>query len=261
MLADVNFLQGAYQKIKSNQGIITKDSGQETLDKLDNKWFNKTSKRLLDGSFQFRSARRAMILKPNKQGEKVLGIDNPRDKIVQQAMKMVLELIYEEKFLDTSHGFRLSRGCHSALEMIRLKWMGISWFLKFDVEKCYDDIDRHRLVNILKENIEDPKFLDLIHKFFNSRVVVWDEHTVPEVSMIITQGSILLPTLSNIYLHKLDEEIARIAEDSREGKNRRILKNGFNAGRQMSQKKNFKILSVEKRAEIISKHRAACRKV
>ena len=51
VLADVNFLQGAYQKIKSNQGMMTKGSSQETLDKLDNNWFNKTSKKLLDGSF------------------------------------------------------------------------------------------------------------------------------------------------------------------------------------------------------------------
>ena len=81
---------------------------------------------------------------------------------------MILEHIYDGKFLDTSHGFRPSRGCHTALESINKKWAGISWFLEFDVEKCYDKIDRHRLVNILKENIDDSRFIDLIYKLFNA---------------------------------------------------------------------------------------------
>ena len=56
-------------------------------------------------------------------------------------MKMILEEIFEPKFLETSHGFRPSKGCHSALEQIRLNWTGISWFLKFDIEKCFDNIE------------------------------------------------------------------------------------------------------------------------
>ena len=128
VLADINFLQGAYQKIKSNQGVLAQGSDKETLDSLNNNWFDTTSKRLLNGSFQFRPARRVMISKPNKSGKRPLIISNSRDKIVQQAMQMILELIYESKFLNTSHGFRPSRGCHSALEMIRMNWTGISWF-------------------------------------------------------------------------------------------------------------------------------------
>jgi retron-type reverse transcriptase len=117
-----------------------------------------------------------MIPKPNKPGLRSLTIGGSRDKIVQQAMKMVLEQIYEPKFLDTSHGFRPSRGCHSALESIRINWTGISWFLEFDVEKYYDSIDRHRLVSILKEDIDDQRFIDLVFKLFNAGVVGWKEY-------------------------------------------------------------------------------------
>jgi group II intron reverse transcriptase/maturase len=261
VLADVNFLQGAYQKIKSNQGVMAKGSGFETLDSLDYNWFYTTSKRLLDGSFQFRPARRVMIPKPNKPEKRSLTISNSKDKIVQQAMKMVLEIIYDGKFLDTSHGFRPYRGCHSALEMIRLNWTGISWFLEFDVEKCYDNIDRHRFINILKEDIEDQRFLDLVHKLFNAGVVGWKEGLGPDPSKGVSQGSVLSPILSNIYLHKLDVEVVKIIEEYQKGKKRRVFQDVFNAERRVYRKKDFKRLSSEQQAAIMSKHRAERRKM
>ena len=261
VLADVVFLQGAYQKIKSNQGVMAKGSDSETLDSLDNNWFYTTSERLLDGSFQFRPAKRVMIPKPNKPGQRPLTVSNSRDNIVQQAMKMVLEIIYDGKFLDTSHGFRPSRSCHSALEMIRLNWTGISWFLEFDVEKCYDNIDRHRLINILREDIEDQRFLDLVHKLFNAGAIGWKEGLGSDPSTGVSQGSLLSPILLNIYLHKLDLEVAKIIEEYQKGKKRRIVKDVLNAERLVYRKKYFKMLSPERQAALMSKHRAERRKI
>jgi len=261
VISDVNFLQSAYQQIKSNPGVMAKGSDNETLDSLDANWFIKTSKRLSEGSFQFRPARRVMIPKPNKPGMRPLTISNSRDKIVQQSMKMVLEQIYDKKFLDTSHGFRPSRGCHSALEMIRMNWTGISWFLEFDVEKCYDTIDRHRLVSILKEEIEDQRFIDLIFKLFNAGVIGWKEGLGPDPSKGVSQGSVLSPLLSNIYLHKLDLEISKITEEYQKGKKRRLCKDVVNAERCVRRKKDFKMLSPERRAVIMSEHRAERRKL
>lgn len=261
VVADINFLQAAYQKIKSNQGVMAKGSENETLDGLDNNWFNTTSKRLLNGSFQFRPARRIMIPKQNKPGERPLTISNSRDKIVQQAIKMVLEQIYDKKFLDTSHGFRPLRGCHSALEMIRLNWTGISWFLEFDIEKCYDNINRHRLVSILNEDIEDQRFLDLINKLFNAGIIGWKEGLGPDPSKGISQGSVLSPILSNIYLHKLDVEMAEITEEYQKGKKRRVFKDVVNAERRVYRNKEFKMLSPERRAAIMSQHRVERRKL
>jgi group II intron reverse transcriptase/maturase len=257
VMADVDFLQSAYQQVKSNPGVMVKGSNDETLDSLDTNWFTTTSERLLDGSFQFRPARRVIIPKLNKPGTRPLTISNSRDKIVQQAMKMVLEQIYEKKFLDTSHGFRPSRGCHSALEMVRLNWTGVSWFLKFDVEKCYGTIDRHRLANILKECIEDQRFIDLIFKLFSAGVIGWKEGFGPDPS----QGSVLSPLFSNIYLHKLDLEVAKITEEYQKGKKRRIFQDVLNAERRVRRKKDFKLLSPERRAVIMSNHRADRRKL
>lgn len=186
-VADVDFLQGAYQKIKSKPGVMVKGFGEETLDGLNSNWFKKTSERLLNGFFRFTPARRLMIPKLNKSGFRPLTISNLRDKIVQQAMKMILEQIYEPVFLDTSHGFRPSRGCHSALESIRMNWTGISWFLEFEVEKCYDTMDRHHLVSILKEKIDDQRFIDLIFKLFNAGIIGWKEGLGPDPSEGVVQ--------------------------------------------------------------------------
>lgn len=77
---------------------------------------------------------------------------------------MALERIYEKCFSDNSHGFRPGRSRHSALGAIKTGWKGISWFLEFDLHKCFDSMDRHRLVRLLRDKIEDQQLFDLLHK-------------------------------------------------------------------------------------------------
>nr|YP_009935518.1 maturase-related protein [Sapindus mukorossi]QNS26078.1 maturase-related protein [Sapindus mukorossi] len=126
---------------------------------------------------------------------------------MKEAIRMVLESIYDPEFPDTSH-FRSGRGCHSVLRRIKEKW-GISrWFLEFDIRKCFHTIDRHRLIPIFKEEIDDPKFFYPIQKVFSAGRLVGGEkgpYSVPH--------SVLLSALpGNIYLHKLDQEIGRIRQ-------------------------------------------------
>lgn len=260
VLSDIDFLQSAYQRIKSKSGVMAKGSDSETLDGLKEEWFVKTSERLLNGSYKFKPVRRVMIPKLNKSGSRPLIISNLRDKIVQQAMKMVLEEIYEGQFLNTSHGFRSGRGCHSALEQIRKNWTGISWFLKFDFEKCFDSIDRYRLISILKEDISDQRFIDLIFKLFNAGVIGWFEGG-PDPSEGVFQDSVLSPILCNIYLHKLDLEVDRIVNEFKQGKKRRLFADVYNAERRIYRSNEFKKLSALRQAAIISKHRADRRKL
>ena len=261
ILADINLLQRAYQQIKFNPEVIVKSSGLETLGSLNENWFAEISERLLDGSYQCKPARKIRIPKLNKTSFRPITISNFLDNIVQQAMKTVLERIFEPNFLKTSHGYRPSRGCHSALEQIRLNWVGISWFLKFDVEKCFDSLDQHKLVRILKEKIEDQRFIDLIFKLVNIGVISWKENRGPNPSKELVQESILSPILSNIYLHKLDLEVDQITKEYHKGKTRRIFKDVFNAERRIYRTKSFKMLSIERRAAILSKHRAERRKL
>uniref|UniRef100_A0A0D3D455 Maturase R n=1 Tax=Brassica oleracea var. oleracea TaxID=109376 RepID=A0A0D3D455_BRAOL len=114
---------------------------------------------------------------------------------MKEAIRMVLESIYDPEFPDTSH-FRLGQGCHSVLRRIKEEW------------KCFHTIDRHRLIQILKEEIDDPKFFYSIHKVFSAGRLVGVErgpYSVPH--------SVLLWALpGNIYLHKLDQEIGKIRQ-------------------------------------------------
>nr|YP_010035365.1 maturase [Ageratum conyzoides]QQQ87753.1 maturase [Ageratum conyzoides] len=126
---------------------------------------------------------------------------------MKEAIRMVLESIYDPEFPDTSH-FRSGRGCHSALRRIKEEWGTSRWFLEFDIRKCFHTIDRHRLIPIFKEEIGDPKFFYPIQKVFSAgRLVGADKgpYSVPH--------SVLLSALpDNIYLHKLDQEIGRIQQ-------------------------------------------------
>nr|YP_010137140.1 maturase R [Tolypanthus maclurei]QWM97199.1 maturase R [Tolypanthus maclurei]UXG53624.1 maturase R [Tolypanthus maclurei] len=126
---------------------------------------------------------------------------------MKEAIRMVLESIYDPEFPDTSH-FRSGRGCHSALRRIKEEWGTSRWFLEFDIRKCFHTIDRHRLIPIFKEEIDDPKFFYFIQKVFSAGRLVGGEkgpYSVPH--------SVLLSALpGNIYLHKLDQEIGRIRQ-------------------------------------------------
>ncbi|GJT40714.1 maturase [Tanacetum coccineum] len=126
---------------------------------------------------------------------------------MKEAIRMVLESIYDPEFPDTSH-FRSGRGCHSALRRIKEEWGTSRWFLEFDIRKCFHTIDRHRLIPIFKEEIGDPKFFYPIQKVFSAGRLVGAEkgpYSVPH--------SVLLSALpDNIYLHKLDQEIGRIQQ-------------------------------------------------
>ncbi|KAL8474786.1 hypothetical protein ACS0TY_031284 [Phlomoides rotata] len=82
---------------------------------------------------------------------------------MKEAIKMVLESIYDPEFPDTSH-FRSGRGCHSVLRRIKEEWGTSRWFLEFDIRKSFHTIDRHRLISIFKEEIDDPKFFYSIQK-------------------------------------------------------------------------------------------------
>lgn len=122
VLSSPEVLRLAYETIKSKPGNMTKGVDGETLDGIDMEWFEKKSKELIVESFKPRPARRKYIPKANGK-MRPLGISPPQwewgDKIIQQAMRIVMEEILEPRFHPSSHGFRPNRGCHTALEQIR----------------------------------------------------------------------------------------------------------------------------------------------
>nr|YP_010183843.1 hypothetical protein LI437_mgp26 [Coccidioides posadasii]QVG61966.1 hypothetical protein [Coccidioides posadasii] len=192
LMCDPDLLYLAYNNIKSKTGNMTPGIVPTTLDGMSFEEFGKLSESLKNESFEF---------KP-KGGSRPLTIAPPRDKIVQEAMRIILNAIYEPTFLESSHGFRPNKSCHSALKQVYQKFKAISWVIEGDISKCFDSIDHHRLVNLIEAKILDKQFIKLIWKSLRAG---YFEFKVYNNNIIGTpQGSIISPLLANIFLHQLD---------------------------------------------------------
>jgi len=139
--------------------MMTKGIDQETLDNINIKWFDKTSEDLIKERYQPKPARRIYIPKPN--GKKIpLGIGSPRDRIIQQAMKMVMGCKLEPTFLDTSHGFRPNRSCYTALREIRDERSSLI-YIEGNIKGFFYNIDHRILGNLLEKHFKDTRLLNL----------------------------------------------------------------------------------------------------
>jgi group II intron reverse transcriptase/maturase len=205
-LTDPNFLVLAYLQIKSKPGSMTPSVDKETLDGIDKNWFNNAANKIKTNKYQFKPAKVINIPKTNDEGFSPLTIGSPRDKIIQKAIYLILNQIYEYEdkvFLDVSHGSRPGHSVHTALKQIKTKWTSLYWFIKTDIEKVFDKIQRNVLMNLLSKKIKDQRLTDLICKMFNCRVLA-PEKFYFKSNKGIPQGNVLSPLLCNIYLHELD---------------------------------------------------------
>lgn len=189
---------------------MVKGCDKETLDGIDLTWFVETNQNLTRESWLPKPARRVYIPKANGK-MRPLGISSPRDKIVQQSMRMVLETILEPKFSDLSHGFRPARSCHTALREVR-NWKGVIWFIEGDIKSFFDNIDHQILEKLISKHVNDKRLINLYWKFVKAGYVEWDSSKVDFVSTDrgVPQGGIISPLLSNLILHELDKYIEQM---------------------------------------------------
>jgi group II intron reverse transcriptase/maturase len=203
----------AYGKIKKNKGAVTPAVNKDTLDGLGLERINKhIISKLKDESYQPKLARLEMIPKREPNKFRPLGIQSPNDKLVQECIRMILESIYEDSFLETSHGFRENHSCLTAIDQIRKNFDGCTFLIEGDIERCFNEIDHNILISILRERIVDERFLNLIRKFLNAGYLVNSPDKKPYISFPdvgTPQGSIISPILCNIYLDKLDTYMNR----------------------------------------------------
>lgn len=222
VISDVTTLILAYEHIKSKPGNMTPGVNLETLDGIDMNWILETSKLLKSGKFDFKPARRTYIPKPGSaklKERRPLGIAGPREKVVQKAMQMVLEAIFEPSFLQCSHGFRPSRGNHTALKQIRTQFHGATWIIEADISKCFDTVDHGVLINKIRERIGCDKTLALIKKALRAGYIDLGEFVQNKTGT--PQGSVLSPLLCNIYMHSLDEFVMTLKLNFDKGTQRR----------------------------------------
>ena len=201
LLCKVETLLLAYNNIKSKPGNLTPGVLPETLDGMSMEVLEKIAAKLKDESFQFRTARRTFIPKA-LGGKRPLTVAAPRDKIVQEAIRLILNSIYEPLFMEESHGFRPKKGCHTALKQINQKFQSTVWMIEGDISKCFDTIEHGKLMQLIEDKIKDRKFTRLIWKSLRAGHM---ESKVIKHNIIGTfQGSIISPILANIFLHQLD---------------------------------------------------------
>lgn len=207
LLYDKRLYYIAYDKLKSKPGNMTPGIVPITLDGMSPQVVANIIEEIKSEKFEFKPGRRVHIPKANGK-TRPLTIAPPRDKIVQECIRMVLESIYEPAFSDNSHGFRPNRSCHSALKMFNQKLRVAKWFIEGDITKCFDEIDHKLLISILEERIKDKKFINLIRKALKAG---YFEFNKLEISVAGTpQGSIISPILANIFLDKLDQFVEQL---------------------------------------------------
>lgn len=191
----------AYDKIGRNKGAMTGGSSSETVDGMSQKKVERIADCLRKETYYFNPARRTYI--PKKSGGKrPLGIPDWSDKLVQEALKMVLEPYYEGRFRDCSHGFRPRRSCHTALRKIYRTWNGTKWMIEGDVSDCFGSIDHEKLLEVLKRDIHDGRTIELVRRLLNAGVMEELEYK-PTLSGT-PQGGVVSPLLANIFLDQLD---------------------------------------------------------
>jgi group II intron reverse transcriptase/maturase len=157
--------------------------------------------RAKSGTYKAPPVRRAHIPKGTGGDTRPIGIPTFEDKVLQRAVAMVLEAIYEQDFLACSYGFRPGRSAHQALEALRQEAMQIGggWILEVDIRKFFDTLDHAHLRQLLQQRVRDGVLLRLIGKWLNAGVLEEGELWYPETGS--PQGGVISPMISNVYLH------------------------------------------------------------
>ena len=194
----------AYQRLYTNKGASTKGINQDTADGFSEAKIEKIIQSLADETYQPTPVRRTYIAKKsNPKKKRPLGIPTFTDKLVQEALRMILEAIYEPLFLDCSHGFRPKRSCHTALDKLKYQFGGVRWFVEGDIKGCFDNINHDALVGFIGSKVKDARIVKLVYKFLKAGYLEdWVYHKTYSGT---PQGGILSPLLANIYLHELDK--------------------------------------------------------
>jgi RNA-directed DNA polymerase len=199
-------LKAAWQKVKANAGAAGVDG--QSVKRFAARaeiYLEELSTALKSGSYRPQPVRRVEI--PKAGGRfRPLGIPVVKDRIVQTALKFVLEPIFEQEFLKMSYGFRPGLGCKDALrEVERLLRGGYSFVVDADLRSYFDTIPHGWLLKRIEEKVSDGRVLELMEAFLKQEIVKEMERWTPTGGT--PQGAVIRPLLGNIYLHPLDGDM------------------------------------------------------
>ena len=201
-MMDLDWLFEAYQQTRKNgaAGIdgVTAAEYEEDLEGN----LQRLLKRAKSGSYRAPPVRRVYIPKGTSTGEvRPIGIPTLEDKILQRAVVMLLDPIYEQDFLDCSYGFRRQRSAHQALESLWKQTMDLEggWILEVDIRKFFDHLDHQHLRDLLQHRVNDGVLKKLINKWLKAGVMEDGNVSYPDSGS--PQGGVISPLLSNVFLH------------------------------------------------------------
>jgi RNA-directed DNA polymerase len=240
---DVPFLKEAYRRTRKDGAVgVDGQTAQVYAEDLDTH-LGSLLHRFKSGTYYAPPVRRAYVPKDNGKASRPIGIPSFEDKVLQRAVAMVLEAVYEQDFRDCSYGFRPNRSPHQALEAFRNQVMEMrgGWVIKIDIKSYFDTISHRKLRAILDQRVRDGVIRRTIDKWLKAGVLENGEVTYSETG--VPQGSGVSPILSNLFLHEVldtwfedvvrprlegDAVLCRFADDAlilcaREGDAQRIM--------------------------------------
>lgn len=202
-------LQSAFTKVWRNGGSAGADEqtvahfGRRAEEEL-----QRLHEQLRLGTYRPQPVRRAWLPKPGSREQRPLGIPAVRDRIVQGALRHVLEPIFETEFAEHSYGFRPGKGAKDALRRVAtLLKAGHDWVVDADLKSYFDTIPHDRLMRLLKERVADGRVLALVESFLRAGVLEEAKGWQP-TECGTPQGGVISPLLANLYLNPLDQQMA-----------------------------------------------------
>jgi group II intron reverse transcriptase/maturase len=240
LVCNLDMLKLAYENLKSKPGNITPGITPETLDGISIDTLHKIITELKTEKYQFKSYRKVEIPKSGGGSRKLLiasassnpsryqwprdrsrllptaqRLEEARDKLVLEVIRIILEVIFEPRFQDESHGFRPNRSCHTALKLAKQKFQSSIWVIEGDITKCFDNINHKKLMSLIENQIKDRRFTNLIRKSLKAGYFEFKNYFANQTGT--PQGSIISPILANIFMNEFDKYILSIKKEFDKG--------------------------------------------
>ena len=201
-------LERAWALVRANDGAAGIDG--QTIQHVEqhgvSRMLDELATDLREGRWRPLPARRVFIPKLGRAGEqRPLSIPTVRDRVVQAALKLVIEPVFEADFLSCSFGFRPKRSAHDALQvLIDESWKGRRWVVETDIANCFEAIPHDQLMAAVEQRICDQDVLKLLRAMLRAGVI--EDGAVARSTTGTPQGGVVSPVLCNVYLHRLDRQ-------------------------------------------------------